>query len=558
MFIGRLFTGWFRAGLLLTALAGFVAGCGKESPPPQATPPAAAAPPVLTVHWVGKQRLAQDTNAAYQMEIWKLPESGRLETQTLDKLARALPALLGSTATNAVLGLVPLVRPLLEDLVQQESYFELRAAAGSPRELTLAVRLPADRAGLWRTNLAAFAEGLTGAKTNPSSLPSGWQARRAQPPLTLQFAQAGEWTLVGFSAENSPVFADFSRRYATNAAPLAQTNLVWVELDADLGHFFQASFIDSAPRLPSLHLTLTGDGHNVRTRGELTFAQPLSAGLAAWSVPTNLIHDPLISFTAIRGFQDWLASSRLWQTLVGGSAPQQIYFWGVHGLPFETYAAAVWPGSSNRFFLASENLMHRMNAVLTNDWGEVTRLPGTNGIVWTSNPFLKAHLRHDVGPAGEVVSAGFFELPEKGRPMPEDLTAQFLPRTNLLYYDWEITEARVFTWIQVPSFLRMVFKKAQLHEETAGLKWLLAAMPKLGNAGTTLQLVDPHRLVLSRSSSVGLTGAELQLLMDWLESPAFPRGLHTFEAPARPPHPRTRTTSPGVEPPPPGTPNVTR
>lgn len=549
VFVGRGNAGWLREGLCLIALAGLAIGCGKQASPPQTTPSTATTPavpsPVLALHWAGKDRVALDTNAAYLMGIWNMPESERLETQTLDKLARALPALLGAPSNNPPADLTPLLRPLLEDLVRQETRLELRTATNFSHELSLAVRLPADRAELWRTNFTAFAEALTGTRVTPSAPPApGWRAQRTESRLTFQFAQTGGWTLVGLGPESSPVFADFARRLATNSASTAPTNDFWLELDTDLAHFFQTHFIEAAPPLPKLHLTMTGDGQNVRTRGELTFAKPISSTLVPWTIPTNLIHDPLISFTAMRGFQDWLGSSRLWKRLVGDSTPEQIYFWGVRGMPFETYTAAVWPGSSNAFFLASQNLMNQMNPALTNDWGEVTPMPGTNGIVWTCNPFLKAHLRHNVGPLGEIVSGGFSELPEKGHPIPEDLLAQFLPRTNLLYYDWEITEARVFTWIQIPSFLRMVFKKAQLHEGTAGLKWLLAAMPKLGNAGTTIQFLDSHRLAIARNSSAGFTGAELQLLMDWLESPVFPRGLHSFEAPVKVPRPRNTNAAP--------------
>jgi hypothetical protein len=39
-------------------------------------------------------------------------------------------------------------------------------------------------------------------------------------------------------------------------------------------------------------------------------------------------------------------------------------------------------------------------------------------------------------------------------------------------------------------------------------------------------------LELERDATVGLNAFELHLLADWLESPQFPLGLHTFLAPA--------------------------
>ena len=42
------------------------------------------------VHWLGRNRIAAETNAARFMSLWNLPESTRLEIQTLDKIAIAL------------------------------------------------------------------------------------------------------------------------------------------------------------------------------------------------------------------------------------------------------------------------------------------------------------------------------------------------------------------------------------------------------------------------------------------------------------------------------------
>jgi hypothetical protein len=42
---------------------------------------------------------------------------------------------------------------------------------------------------------------------------------------------------------------------------------------------------------------------------------------------------------------------------------------------------------------------------------------------------------------------------------------------------------------------------------------------------------DSGRLVFTRTSTVGFTALELHLLADWMESPQFPRGLHTLLAP---------------------------
>ena len=51
----------------------------------------------------------------------------------------------------------------------------------------------------------------------------------------------------------------------------------------------------------------------MRTRAELDFPEPLPLEMEAWNIPTNLIHDPLIGFAAVRGIRPWLKSFKLWQ-----------------------------------------------------------------------------------------------------------------------------------------------------------------------------------------------------------------------------------------------------
>src|SRR4051794_38355216 len=41
------------------------------------------------IHWVGIKRLAPETNATSFMEVWNMPETQKLKTQTLEKLSLA-------------------------------------------------------------------------------------------------------------------------------------------------------------------------------------------------------------------------------------------------------------------------------------------------------------------------------------------------------------------------------------------------------------------------------------------------------------------------------------
>ena len=76
---------------------------------------------------------------------------------------------------------------------------------------------------------------------------------------------------------------------------------------------------------------------------------------------------------------------------------------------------------------------------------------------------------------------------------------------------------------------RVIFHKPQL--PPAAALWLKNLEPMLGDSTTLVTQTGPEQLGFTRNSTVGLTALELHLLADWLESPQFPRGLHTFPAP---------------------------
>lgn len=523
------------AGLALAFALCSMSGCGQaKTPALPAASPQAASRSVLALHWIGKTRFAQDTNAAYQMDIWRRPESERLEAQTLDKLARALPILVGIPSSGATQDFTGSIRGILDDLVQSESFCEMRAQTNQPNEFALAIRLSADRAALWQTNVAVLAEALTGGKrVSSDSGAASWRVSGGVPTRTVQFALVGEWTVVGVGGGDTKLFADFVQRFSATNSPTTDTNNYWMEVDADLAYLVPLSSSVTTQSLPSVHLTLAGAGKNVRTRGILTFPQPLPLELRPWNIPTNLIHDPLVSFTAVRGIKPIIESLSLWQNLPGGAAPDQLYLWALDGMPFEAYFAAPWLDSSNRFYNLSQSAMQSLNRHVTNGLCEASSMTNANGIFWTCNPFLQAFLRHDANPDGEFASGGFFPPARETQPIPPELLSQIISQTNLLYYNWEITEARTFGWIQLASFMRLAAEKAQIGAQSAGLKWLMGVATNLSNAATTLTLVDPTHVALARTSSAGLTGFELQLLIDWLESPDFPRGLHTLNAPLK-------------------------
>jgi hypothetical protein len=55
-----------------------------------------------------------------------------------------------------------------------------------------------------------------------------------------------------------------------------------------------------------------------------------------------------------------------------------------------------------------------------------------------------------------------------------------------------------------------------------GRKWLESVASHLGNTITEITVASPRELQLRRTSHLGLTGMELLILAEWLDSGSFP------------------------------------
>ncbi|MGN6644407.1 MAG: hypothetical protein ACTHKU_15555, partial [Verrucomicrobiota bacterium] len=145
-------------------------------------------------------------------------------------------------------------------------------------------------------------------------------------------------------------------------------------------------------------------------------------------------------------------------------------------------------------------------------------------------PFMSPFLQSITIPTGEFLFGGCGPEINAATPLPEELLEFVTLRTNLVGYGWEITPAKSKQWLYTSQFIRMVMQKSQLSGGSPGLMWFQSATANLRNCATELVNTQPNQLAFARKSSFGFSAIELQILVDWLESPQFPLGLHTFTA----------------------------
>jgi hypothetical protein len=278
-------------------------------------------------------------------------------------------------------------------------------------------------------------------------------------------------------------------------------------------------------------LAVIGDGQDVRTHAELDFPEPLHFELDPWNLPTNLIHDPLIGFTAIRGIRSLLKDFKPWNDLQLGAPPNQVYFWALAGMQAREYGAAPMADASNAVHKAAAKIPEAANPWLTaKGMGNLVHATNFNGLVWRSAPFIEPTLRSVASSEGGFVFASL--MPVGGtNPPPPELLQSVLSRANLVFYDWELTAPRLDQWLYLTQLARLIAHKPQLPPSSASLRWVDACSKKVGNCVTVVSSREPNHLSLIRRSSCGFSALEQQLLADWLESPGFPCGLHTSLAP---------------------------
>jgi len=528
-------------GLACALLA--ASGCKRDSAAdaaPKATQPSLQAQTVAQLHWLGMDGVARETNATNFMSIWHEPESRKLLSQTLDKLAGWMtegsrPAATNSspaqkTSLQSTVRNSPL-RPLLDDLVQDECYVEVRQVPNGPGNLAFAIRLNPEHAALWETNLALAVETAIGTRPASAQGTYGWQADLHRtdsggqgspgPARFLSLSRSGDWTILGLSqgSQPAPVPEGFP-------PPPSATNF-WIAANFDLARISQALGLDwkLPANTPRVSLNAIGDGENVISHGDLTFAQPLPMTLGSWKLPTNLIHGPLVSLVAARGLAPWLGQLTLFSNFPPANLPDQFYMWGRYGLPSQLYYALPIADATDALNMLAGPITNSANPKIQPNNGSIALDTTQEVLSWTGLPHAQPFLKAVTDSNPQLLYGGF--APElHPQPMPPELRDHILEATNLAYFNWEVTGEMLLYWRYLDDVYRIAFDNSGPRlSGTASLKWLAANTTNFSHTVTEARLEAPTLVSFVRKSTIGVNSLELEALANWLELPQFPLGL---------------------------------
>ena len=512
-----------RSLILLGSLLLAPQGCTRRPEPP---PNVNAPETVAAYHFVGAANVATSPDGSKLREIAAFNESRALWQHAVERVAQAPGQLSGGRlSATAVQAAAPWLRPLLADLWQRESALRVQRGGAAPWDWTLAVELGPERMGVWRTNLVALAQVWnlgTVLQGTAGDLPT-MEIAGTNGSLRIRWVEAGSWGLLGIGSPTLPGLVEALDGVRDSQRPLAALTNVWLSVSADLARLAEPLGLPPGSDWPEVELDWRGDGEHVRAGGRVRFPREVTGPIEAWQVPTNLVSEPLISFSAIRGVRPILQRVEWLRSLQLDPLPNQLFAWAQATAEGQLYCAFPMPGLAGLL----PQLATTAPRVFP-DWArdlQLTRFEydatdealSWRGILPVITPKLTSARHLDQ----EFAFVALFPPIPLGPP-PAELLAQ-LARDELVYYSWEVTPPRISQWIALSQLLSVMTRTPQLAGGQPALAWLFRAAPELGNTATEILAVSPREWSVHRKSTVGFTAAELLLGARWLDSVSFPR-----------------------------------
>jgi hypothetical protein len=466
-----------------------------------------------------------------------LPASAELRGDLAQKLARGAFIFWQKDLPAGAMEQTALLRPLFEDLMTAENFVDVRGPVGKT-QTAIAIELSDERARLWSTNLW---QSLRAWKFDaPTEITvegvKGWEARRNQAPKVFQLLRSGKWLAVGLGEDRPDALGLMLQHAAKSGRPLPSLTNGFLEVQADLPGLGKWFPVFTQFSLPPAHLTMTGRGESVRAEMLLQFPDKVPWTLEPWRIPTNLVSEPLTSFSVARGIAPLLDRVQGFPKLGLEPTPSQICAWGISNDEARVYFAVPVPDGAGALRQLARTGPGFVLSKFSSAMGNFLYVSNRHELIWSGLPFIAPNLRTTNDAGTQYIMGSIFPLYPKAYPIPDELYAQVRGRTNLMYYDWEDTPQRLAHSRQLYRLAIIADRRQPDSTNTPSHRWLSAIRPQLGNTITEIARTGPREIQLVRKSQMGLTGFELATFSAWLDSPGFPFRL---ELPPSLPRPGT-------------------
>jgi hypothetical protein len=383
--------------LILLAVALTFAGCSGAAPGPNPALQVPASNASLSWRFIGLDALKGKTNLVVFREAAGLKEYEGFKSNLTARIAERLAtAAAGTNAESAELQ--KLLTPVAADLIHYPSVFE----KGPSNICSLAVQLPNDRHDIWQKNW----DGILKATKIPNA----------------KISREGAWTLI--SNGGSKAILD----RAKNPGPEV------FQFDGD-GAILKKWLPDLSPKKATMKVTT--QGNNLRSEGKVTLENDAAVKLGTWDIPRETIREPLVAFTAIQGTSNWLAKFPIFKDF---KAPNQVFLWSTDDTPFSAYVAARVGDSTNFVRSVADKLTKEGKGKI---FGQLQVNTNIHRVILMGLPLERPFLGVAKDPGFVFGGPLSIDNPES-KPLPPELASQVTGRTNLLFYDWEFTGARIW------------------------------------------------------------------------------------------------------------------
>lgn len=496
-------------------------------------------PLIVRAHFIGTEQLLASPDAAKLNELWSLKSSTALRNEWLTRAALLPSFWLGDVLPQGAPNHTNLFRPLLEDVLARESYLDANA---SP-DFVLAVKASNDRAKLWQTNLW---QALTGWNLGqPTAVQSGgasgFEIKRTGIPGVFRYLRAGEWIIVSAGTGNSAREQEFLAGIKASGRP-AKPSGAWLDGAANLARFDGwLPALSQFQNLPIAHFSFSNRADFVRTHAIFEFPKAHGWKAEPWLIPTNQIHDPLISFIVARGIAPVLDGFKAFADLGIKPTPNQVTGWGYSSLPFQFNYALPSKDAREKIKPLAPRLANVIQGPhRTNFTGNINLASNGQEIVWTSLPVAapRAGALRDSG--NEYLAMAMFPSFRTTNPPPPGLFQSLGGRNDLVAFDFEITSMRIPHWRQIYQLAEIASRRPVTATNTPFQSWIfefqknLEGKPQQAECVTELRANSPTQMTLTRKSAIGFTAAEIVTLGRWLESVEFPAfGVYSPAPPKR-------------------------
>jgi hypothetical protein len=492
-------------------------------------------------HFIGSTAIGQSTNATKLKEVLGRESTKKMGAELAKKLARAPREYWKKQLPGKAKDGAEFIEPLLADLFASESYIEARGSVAQP-ECVIAVQLSDDRAKVWDKNLKELVAAWQLGKPADAAVQGfkGWEIKRGEFPNKLQFLRAGKWVVVGFGSEQLPLANEALQTAAKTGAPTkAFATGALLECEADLPRITPGVPALAGRRLPPTRFTVLGRSEFIRTEAQFQYSQPLNWKFEPWKIPTNIISEGIVSFTAAQGIAPVLKNIEGVTELGLKTLPSQICTWAVGGAQGHVFATIPVDDATNTIQRLAPTLPRFILKRFPNVRGEFAWASNRAELIWQGIPFIVPHLRPIKNQGNDYLFFGMMPRLQTSNPPPAELFAQLGSRKDLAYYDWEITGERATQVRQMYQLAHIINKRRVPDPEFASEAWLQDLREVLGPTITEINVKSQNELSLVRRSHIGFTGLELATFSLWLQSPSFPLG---FE-----PRPPLNTTHPAAK-----------